>query len=116
SYFLWSGPPDDELRKLAAAGKLRDPAALAAQAGRMLKDERVRSLAVEFGTQWIHVRGFDEQREKDEKLFPMFDAALRRSINEEAVLFFQDLFQADRPVTHVLDADATFVDETLARH
>src|SRR5262249_32169442 len=28
----------------------------------------------------------------------------------------QDLFQADRPVIGILDADYTFLDETLARH
>src|SRR5205085_4825770 len=60
SYFLWASTPDDELRKLAAAGQLRDPKVLAAQVERMLKDGRTRALAVEFGTQWIHVRGFDE--------------------------------------------------------
>src|SRR5262249_44022910 len=32
SYFLWSSVPDDELRKLAAAGRLRDPKVLAEQA------------------------------------------------------------------------------------
>ena len=34
----------------------------------------LRALAIEFGTQWIHVRGFDELKEKNEKLFPTFDA------------------------------------------
>ena len=68
SYFLWSSVPDDELRKLAAAGRLRDPAVLVAQMRRMLKDDRVRASAIEFGTQWIHVRGFDEFNEKNEKL------------------------------------------------
>jgi len=38
SYFLWSSAPDDELRQLADAGKLRDPKVLAAQTQRMLKD------------------------------------------------------------------------------
>ncbi len=116
SYFLWSSAPDDELRKLAAAGQLRDPKVLAAQVQRMLKDERLRALAIEFGTQWIHVRGFDELKEKNEKLFPSFDAKLRSAIYEESILFFQDLFQSDRPVTAILDADYTFVNDTLAAH
>jgi hypothetical protein len=60
SYFLWSCGPDEELRRLAAAGRLRDPQVLAQQARRLLHDDRGRALAVEFGTQWIHVRGFDE--------------------------------------------------------
>jgi hypothetical protein len=116
SYFLWSSLPDDELRKLAAAGRLRDPKVLAAQVQRMLKDDRTRALAIEFGTQLIHVRGFDELKEKNEKLFPTFDANLRKAIYEEAILFFQDLFQGDRAVTAILDADYTFLNETLAKH
>lgn len=116
SYFLWSAPPDDALRQDAAAGRLREPAVLARQADRMLKDERSRALAIEFGTQWIHVRGFDALKEKDEGLFPTFDAGLRGAIYEESILFFQDLFRNDRPATQLLDADYTFLDETLARH
>jgi hypothetical protein len=89
---------------------------LAAQAVRMLKDPRARALAVEFGTQSIHVRGFDEFNEKNEKLFPTFNAELRKALYEEAVLFFLDLFQNDRPVTSLLDADHAFLNERLAKH
>ena len=116
SYYLWSSVPDDELRRVAAAGQLRDPNVLAAQAQRMLRDDRVRALAIEFGTQWIHVRGFDELKEKNEKLFPTYDASLRQAIYEESILFFNDLFQADRQVTQILDADYTFLNERLAKH
>ncbi|MCI0700194.1 MAG: DUF1592 domain-containing protein [Planctomycetia bacterium] len=116
SYFLWASTPDDELRKLAAAGKLRDPKVLAAQTQRMVKDSRTRALAIEFGTQWIHVRGFDELKEKNEKLFPTFTPELRKAIYEESILFFLDLFQSDRAVTSILDADHTFLNETLAKH
>jgi hypothetical protein len=116
SYWLWSSLPDEELRQLASAGQLRDPEILAAQTLRMLKDDRVRAAAVEFGTQWIHVRGFDGFAEKNEKLFPTFDAKLRRDAYEEAVRFFQDLLQNDRAVTEILDADYTFLNESLAKH
>ncbi len=116
SYFLWSSMPDAELRQLAAAGKLHDPQVLAAQTQRMLQDARLRAFAIEFGTQWIHVRGFDGFNEKNEKLFPTFNAELRTALYEEAIRFFQDLFQTDRAVTQILDADYTFLNETLARH
>ncbi|MFO0866702.1 MAG: DUF1592 domain-containing protein [Gemmataceae bacterium] len=116
SYFLWSSGPDDELRTLAAAGKLSDPKTLEAQTNRMVKDAKARSLAIEFGTQWIHVRGIDELKEKNEKLFPTFDAKLRKDIYEEAILFFQDLFAEDRPVASVLQADYTFLNDKLAKH
>ena len=82
----------------------------------MVEDSRVRALAIEFGTQWIHVRGFDELKEKNEKLFPEFDAGLRAAIYEESILFFQDLFQNDRPLLHLLAADATYLNERLAKH
>jgi hypothetical protein len=116
SYFLWSSGPDEELRRLAADGKLRDPKILAGQTRRMLKDKRLRALAIEFGTQWIHVRNFDTLKEKNEKLFPTFTPTLRQAIYEESVLFFLDLFQNDRSVTKILDADYTFLNETLAKH
>ncbi len=116
SYFLWSSMPDDELRRLAAEGKLHDPAVVATQVERMLRDPRVRNLAIEFGTQWIHVRGFEDLKEKNESLFPTFDATLRQAISEESILFLQDLFRENRPVTALLDADYTYVNELLAKH
>ncbi len=114
SYFLWSSGPDAELRALADAGKLRDPATLAAQTKRMLADPKVRRMATEFGCQWLHVRGFDALNEKSERHFPEF-AKLRAAMYEESVLFFTDLFQQDRPLTHILDADATYLNEPLAK-
>ncbi len=116
SYFLWASIPDEELRQLAAAARLHQPEILAEQTKRMLKDDRVRALAIEFGTQWIHVRGFDETKEKNEMLFPTFDATLRQAIYEESILFFQDLFQNNGSVVQILDADYTFLNATLAQH
>jgi hypothetical protein len=116
SYFLWSSLPDEELRRVAASGHLHQPQILAEQTRRMLKDDRTRNLAIEFGTQWIHVRGFDELREKNEALFSTFNEALRKAIYGESILFFQYLFQHDEPITRILDADYTFLNETLAKH
>jgi hypothetical protein len=115
SYFLWSSMPDDELRSLAAAGQLQQPTNLAAETRRMLKDERVRALATEFGCQWLDVRGFDTFNDKSEQIFPQF-AALRGAMYEESIRFFMDLFQRNGSVLEVLDADHTFVNEALARH
>jgi hypothetical protein len=115
SYFLWSSLPDDELRREAAAGRLRQPEVLAAQARRMLGDERVRRLAVQFGCQWLHIYDFDSLDEKSERHFPTF-AALRGDMYEEAIRLFTDLAQSDGSVLSLLDADHTFVNEALARH
>lgn len=115
SYFLWSSMPDDELRKLAEAGKLHEPAVLSAQARRMLKDPRVRRLATEFGCAWLHVSGFDELSEKSDRHFPTF-VALRGAMYEETIHFFTDFFQNDGSVLSLLDADHTFLNEALAKH
>ena len=115
SYFLWSSQPDAELRAAAAAGKLRTAEGLAAQTRRMLRDPRVRRMATEFGTAWLHISGFDSLDEKSERHFPTF-RALRGDMYEESIRFFTDFFQANRPVLSLLDADHTFVNEALARH
>src|SRR5260221_146935 len=44
SFFLWSSIPDDELRNLAAAGKLHEPQVLAQQVHRMMADQRSESM------------------------------------------------------------------------
>jgi hypothetical protein len=54
SYFFWSSMPDDELFKLAAAGKLR--AALPAQVTRMLRDPRSAEFVRNFTGQWLQAR------------------------------------------------------------
>jgi hypothetical protein len=115
SYFLWSSLPDDELRAVAAAGRLRDPDVLAAQARRMLKDDRIRRLATEFGCQYLHVRDVATLDEKSERHFPAFKP-LREAMQEEVTRFYIDLFQNDRSSLLLLDADYTFLNKPLADH
>jgi len=115
SYFLWSSQPDDELRQLAAAGQLRNPDILAAQARRMIRDPKTRRLATEFACQWLHIHDFDRLDEKSERHFPTF-VGLRGAMYEESLQFFTDLFQNDRSVLNILDADYTFLNEDLAKH
>ena len=114
SYFLWSSLPDEELRSLAAAGRLRDPDVLSRQAHRLLRDPRVRRLATEFACQWLHIHEFDTLDEKSEKHFPEF-AGLRADMYEESIRFFADLFQRDASLLTLLDSDHTFLNQRLAR-
>ena len=72
SYFLWSSMPDDELLTHAAAGDLHKPEVLAAQARRMLRDDRVRRLATEFAGNWLDFRRFEEHNGVDRERFPSF--------------------------------------------
>jgi|GEM_PF-593405 len=59
SYFLWSLPPDAELRRLAAAGRLREPEVLRAQTDRLLDDPRSRNFIESFTAQWLDLDKID---------------------------------------------------------
>src|SRR6185503_8133274 len=87
----------------------------AAQARRMLRDERVRRLATEFACQWLHIYNFDQLDEKSDRHFPTFKA-VRGNLYEEAIRFFTDAFQRDASVISFFDADHTFVNDSLAKH
>ena len=106
---------DEKLFALAATETLQDPEILIAEASRMLKDERVRGLATEFACQWLGIRTFSSHDEKNEKQYPTF-ADVRDDMFLESVRFFEDLFQRDGSVLEILDADHTFMNETLAKH
>ena len=114
SYFLWSTAPDSELRRLAADNRLQDDEVLRGQLHRMLKDERMRRMAIEFGCQWLHVRDFEHMDEKSERLFPEF-AELKADMGEESIRFFEDMFRNDGSVLDLLDANYTFVNARLAK-
>ncbi len=115
SYFLWSTMPDDRLRADADALQLVDTDRLLGHARRMLKDDRIRRLAIEFACQWLQIREFDQLDEKSEVHFPRF-AELRADMYEESILFFTDLFQSDRSILSIIDADHVFVNASLAEH
>jgi mono/diheme cytochrome c family protein len=116
SYFLWSSMPDAELLAHAAAGDLHRPEVLAAQARRMLRDPRVRDLALEFGGQWLDFRRFEEHNAVDRNRFPSFDDNLREAMFQEPVRFLTDEFQHNRSVLEMLYGKYTFVNAALARH
>ncbi|MDG3003627.1 DUF1592 domain-containing protein [Paludisphaera mucosa] len=116
SYFLWASMPDQELLSCASAGELHHPEVLAAQARRMLQDDRVRGLATEFGGNWLDFRRFEEHNSVDRGRFPAFDDELRRSMFEEPIRFFLDVVRNDAPVAQFVDGKHTFVNPALARH
>jgi mono/diheme cytochrome c family protein len=116
SYFLWSSMPDQQLLAHAAAGDLSNPEVLAAQARRMLKDDRARGLAVEFGGNWLDFRRFEENNAVDRERFPSFTNELREAMFEEPVRFFEDVIRNNRPVTDFVNGNDTFVNDILAQH
>lgn len=112
SFFLWSSVPDDELLAVAAAGRLGRPAELEKQVERMLADPKADALAENFAAQWLMLRNLATVAPDD----PAFDNSLRRAMQDETQLLFNSILRDDRPITTLLDADYTFLNERLARH
>ncbi len=114
SFLMWDSIPDDELR--ANAALLHEPAVMEQQLRRMLKDGRMRGMAEEFGARWLGVRDFVANHGRSLKHFPEFTPAVRDALAEEPVRFFEDLLINDRPVADVIAADATILNDVLAKH
>ena len=115
SFFLWGSLPDEALLDAAERGELRQPAKLDAQVRRLLADDRAKNLVDNFAAQWLHLRGLAAIT-PDARRFIDFDENLRQSMRRETEVFFEHIIRADRPITELLSADYTFLDERLARH
>ena len=115
SFFLWGTAPDSELVWLAGEGVFADPVSLARQARRMLEDPRSEALATRFAAQWLRLQDL-ERLFPDALNYPQYDKTLGEAMRRETELFFAHLVRADRPVTELLTADYTFVNERLAKH
>jgi len=111
SFFLWSSIPDEELLDLAIKGRLHEPAVLDAQTRRMLADPKSDALVTNFGGQWLFLRELKNARPE-----ARFSENLRQSFRRETELLFNSIIREDRNVLDLLNADYTFVDETLAEH
>ncbi len=113
SYFLWSTMPDERLMKLAEEGRLHDQ--LDAEIDRMLDSDRADALVENFAGQWLQLRDLRSAR-PSRRSFPRFDLRLRSHMETETRLLIRHLIREDRPLTELLDAEYTFVNEPLARH
>jgi len=115
SFFLWSQGPDPELLGVAVSNTLHEPTVLAAQVKRMLTDSRANALITNFAFQWLQVDSMDKIQ-ADPNVFPYFDEDLRIAFRKEMELFVGSVLLKDRPVTDLLTADWTFLNERLALH
>jgi hypothetical protein len=112
SFFLWSSIPDDELLLLAREKRLSDPAVLQAQVQRMLEDPKSAALVSNFAPQWLSLQLLDNAT----PVAPEFNTGLRAAMRKETELLIDSVFRQNGSVVDLLDADYTFVNETLARH
>ncbi|MGV3486153.1 MAG: DUF1592 domain-containing protein [Planctomycetaceae bacterium] len=115
SYFLWSSMPDDELLLMAHRGTLRDPVALRGKVARMMKDVRMNRFVENFAGQWLQLRNLKDAQ-PDPRRFREFDEELRELMRRETLTFFAGVMRGNMPVTTLLDANFTYLNEKLARY
>jgi hypothetical protein len=87
SYTLTAGPPDAALRAAAEAGALQDPAALAAEADRLLGSPAGRAQLARYGDQWLGTERLATATRQN-TLYPVFSDEMRADLAREAGLTY----------------------------
>ena len=116
SYFLWASMPDEELMDLANQGELVTKEQVLQQAQRMMSDKKVKSLATDFGMQWLKVnRLLSSFPDKDK--FKNFYLRKRQPVGVsmaiEQLLLFETIMVEDRSILDFVDADFAYVNLDL---
>jgi hypothetical protein len=115
SYFLWCGPPDDELLSLAARKQLSKPNTLRQQIARMVADLRTNRFVNDFTGQWLSVDQVGEML-PDTRLYPEYDTYLERSMREETQQFFREVLVNNLSIDNFIDSDFAMLNDRLAKH
>ena len=116
SYFLWGSSPDEQLLEQAKAGRLADPAVVAAEVQRMLADPRIERFLDTFPAQWMHLENAVVAT-PDPELAPWFrlDAERPASLQMilEPLLLFEALFLEDGSCSQLINPTFGYRSEFL---
>lgn len=114
SYFLWNGPPDEELEH---SENLHDEQSLREQTTRMLSDPKSDRFINAFLDYWLELKEINANT-PDSQLYPQYyiDDQLTEASLFESRRFFRELIDENLPARNLIDSDFTFVNERLARH
>ncbi|MGI9354398.1 MAG: DUF1592 domain-containing protein, partial [Rhizobiaceae bacterium] len=115
AFFLWDGPPDDELFKLAAQDAPVSDAQLLAQVDRLLADPKSERFAENFAALWFDFKRFD-QTAIDPVFFPKWSITMRKQFKGEGVAFFKELLRNDLSCLNIIDSDFIMANRVLADH
>jgi len=116
SYILWGSSPDKELYRAAERGGLFDSKSIAAQAERMLKDDRAKERSFNFVSDWLHLERLQNMQPSPE-MFPDWDPELAAAMREETLTFFDEVVWKERmPLSTLLNANFSFLTPELAAH
>ncbi|HBE61726.1 MAG TPA: hypothetical protein DDX19_02940 [Rhodopirellula baltica] len=114
SFFLWSSIPDKELLQAAKENQLVDESKRQRHVHRMLDDPKSISLGEQFATQWF---GLGNLKARDMADFGGNEEGPAITVDDlaaETHALFDHVLKDNLPVTELLTADYTFVNESLA--
>jgi hypothetical protein len=117
SYFLWSGPPDEELLQLAEQNTLHLPETLRQQVDRLIADPRSDAFVAGFVHQWLDMERLDFFQ-FDVNLHRDFDESTRAATREEVYQSFAHLLRDSKGgrIGKLLKSDYVFVNGLLATY
>ena len=115
SYFLWSGPPDEELLATAERGELIDPTHLREQTDRMLADERSWEFVSGFAHQWLDMErlGFFQF---NHRRFADFDESVKAAARQEIYHTLNTVLQEDMSIGQLLKSEFVVINDLLANY
>jgi hypothetical protein len=115
SYWLWNGPPDEDLLTAAREGTLRRPETLRAQVDRLLADPRAERFTQDFARQWLELSRLDETN-PDPLLYPEYRFLLGQGVAEETPAFLRELIAQDLPARALVKPGFAMLTQRLAEH
>jgi hypothetical protein len=111
SYFLWSTMPDDELLKLAAAGKLSYPDVLGQQTRRLLRHPKSQQFVKHFTGQWLGNRAVAVIAVCDNRY--KWDENVRYGFVRSTEMFFEEVLRKNLPISTFIDSDFTYANSAM---
>ena len=108
---LWRSIPDRALLERAASGALLERETIAAEAQRMLADERARRFVDDFFGQWSALDTFALEPAPDG-----VEEATKEQLVEQTRRFFADIFARNAPVDELLNSRTAFHNDVTAAH
>ena len=116
SFLVWGAPPDRILMDAASNGELSDLEEIRSQVERMLEDPRAIDRSLDFVSQWLNLTRL-KSMQPGKTRFPEWDAALAEDMKTETREFFRHLvWEENRAMSDLLNADVTFLTPKLAQH
>lgn len=115
SFFLWNQGPDDALLDAAERGELATADGVAAQAWRLLRDDRATAQLGRFHLEWLGLGALDGL-EKDSRRYPFFTPDTRAALKAETISFVDTVIRrGDGRLETLLSAPFTLAQEPSLR-